>query len=323
MMMIICHHIIVHGLRLRNISSPNFEVSNSTYIELVLNSFFVIGVNGFVFISGYFSIKFNLKRVFSILIQAAFYSVTFYLLALSMNWVEFSKTSFLYSFFPISNNVWWFITTFIGLYFVAPFLNAGIKSIGKQELIYILVGMFIFNSLSSFFESGVSRTGYDLFNFVCIYLLASFMRHKELKINRPKLTLFFSTMFISIWGVSLLYFNRHEAVWQLFYYNNPILILSAASLFFIFFNFELKYNRYINLLAQTVLGVYMIHDYPKNRKLLIEIVKSIESTDNIIVIIPLLILLVFSIFLICSLIELLRLKMYDFISKKFYDLRDK
>lgn len=319
-MMIISHHIIVHGLDLRSITNSNFQVKDSTYIELVLNSFFVIGVNGFVFVSGYFGIKFNIKRIISILIQAVFYSLTFYLIAFAMNQIEFSLASFWKAFFPISTNVWWFITTYIGLYFIAPFLNAGMKSIEKQELSYVFLGLFILNCILGSYWGGISGNGYTLFNFIFIYLIARLMRQNDLKIDKAKLTLLFSFMVTSIWAIILLYFDDHESVWQLFYYNNPLLILSAISLFFIFHKLKLKFNKYINLLAQTVLGVYMIHDYHRHRKFLIEIVNSLSDNYDSFIFVMLLAMLVVGIFLFCSLIELLRLNIFKFASKRIYDL---
>ncbi len=319
-MMIISHHIIVHGLGLRYMSSPNFEVENSTYLKIILNSLFVVGVNGFVFISGYFGINFNVKRIISILVQAFFYSVTFYLIAFVTNQIEFSKASFWESFFPISNNVWWFITTYIGLYFIAPFLNAGMKNIAKTELFYVLVGLLILNCFSSFYWGGISKNGYDLFNFICIYLVGRYMKVNDLKILKPKLILLLSSTVVSVLATSFLYFNYHEYAWQQFHYNNPFLILSAISLFFIFHDLDLKYNKYINLFAQTVLGVYMIHDYPRNRRLLIELVHSLRDNFDTSLFILLLILLVVLIFLICGIIDLFRLCIFSFVSNKISNL---
>jgi len=93
MLMIITHHVIVHGLGLKNITSQDYNVTSYSYIEILLNSFFVIGVNGFVFISGYFGIKFNLKRIISIVMQAIAYSVSFYLLFCLINNIDFNKIS--------------------------------------------------------------------------------------------------------------------------------------------------------------------------------------------------------------------------------------
>lgn len=42
MLMIITHHVIVHGLGLRQISTPEYKISFSTYWELAINSFVVI-----------------------------------------------------------------------------------------------------------------------------------------------------------------------------------------------------------------------------------------------------------------------------------------
>lgn len=319
MLMIISHHVIVHGFGLKNITSQSYNVNNSTYIEILLNSFFVIGVNGFVFISGYFGIKFNLKRIISIAIQAISYSVVFYLALCLINKIDFDFVSFIKSFFPISRNIWWFITTYIGLYFIAPFLNTGIKNIPKNELLYILTGLFILNCISSFVFVGISNNGYDLFNFIFVYLIGRFAKQNDLRIKHSGVTLLICTGIITVLGLGLVYINKFPLVWHLFYYNNPIIILSAISIFFIFLNLKIGYNRYINNIAQLILGVYMIHDYPNIRNYISGIVELLKNNYSQALLPLILIALILSIFIVCSLIEYLRLCLYNPIFKRVND----
>lgn len=311
MLMIISHHVIVHGFGLKNITSPNYNINNSTYIEILLNSFFVIGVNGFVFISGYFGIKFNLRKIISIVIQAISYSVLFYLAFCLINNEDYDIISLLKSFLPISRNVWWFITTYIGLYFMAPFLNAGIKNIAKKELVYILIGLFILNCFSSYIFSGISKNKYDLFNFIFIYLTGRFLKQNNLTIKHSGYTLLICTATIAILAVGLTYINKQHLSWHIFYYNNPILILSAISLFFIFLKLKIGHSKYINNIAQLTLGVYMIHDYPSIRYYISSFVQYLNTSYKPILLLMILMALVLSIFMVSSFIEFLRLSLYN------------
>ncbi|MCB4809125.1 acyltransferase family protein [Tamlana sp. 62-3] len=319
MLMIISHHIIVHGLGLKNITSEDFINTKLTYIEILLNSFFVMGVNGFVFISGYFGIKFKIKRILSIIVQAISYSVILYLGLCLINKVDFDFFSLSKAFFPISRNIWWFITTYIGLYFIAPFLNSGMKNLKKTELIYILVGLFILNCFSSFAFGGISKSGYHLFNFIFLYLIGRFIRQTEINIKHPKLIFLSCSFTISLLGFIFIGINKTPFVWRLFYYNNPILILSAISLFFVFFNFKIGYNKQINIIAQLVLGVYMIHDFPNVRNFIASIVNFFEKNYNLALLPLLLLTLILSIFIISSLIEYIRFYLYNSFYNKIND----
>ena len=312
-LMIICHHVVVHGLGLKNILSDDFEITNSTRIEVILNSFLVLGVNTFVFISGYFGIKFNIKKVIFIVVQVVGYSVVFYLAAVYLNKIDFDIAAFGNSFFPIGNNTWWFITKYIGLFFLSPFLNAGIETIKKPELSYVIIGLFVLNCTISFFFGGISGSGYSLFNFIFLYLIGRIIRQNEFEIKNPILILLTCTGIICVLGLFFVHLEMYKLVWHLYYYNNPILILSAISLFFIFYKLKIKYNKIINVIAKTVLGIYIIHDYQRIRDYLANMVDTLRSnhSENILILSLMLMLLILSIFLISSLIEFIRLSVYN------------
>ena len=61
MFMIIFHHLIVHSLGLKELKSAAYENEFPATQAILLNSFIVIAVNAFIFISGYFGIKLENK----------------------------------------------------------------------------------------------------------------------------------------------------------------------------------------------------------------------------------------------------------------------
>jgi len=308
MLMIISHHILVHGFGLEHLTAQEYKIDSNTYVELVFNSFLVIGVNCFVFISGFFGIKFNLKKVISIVVKAVTYSVSLYLVFCMLSKVEFSIGAFIKSFFPISTNLWWFVTTYVGLYFLSPFLNAGVEKLDYRGLWIVLVGYFVLNCMSSFMFGGISKDGYHIFHFIFLYLLGRFMRVNKITVKNPLLVVLFCTFIIGLLVSVSMFLHRTSLAWHLFYYNNPLIVLSAIALFFLFIDLKINNNGFVNGLAQCVFGVYMIHDYPLVRVFLTNLVDSLqqEFMGHETVLLLIFIVLVLSVFLTSSLIEYIR-----------------
>lgn len=321
MLMIIGHHMIVHGFGLKTITNPSYTVDKSTYIEILADSFLLIGVNCFVFISGFFGIKFQLRRVVSIVIQAFSYSVLFYFLSIGVGKFNFAWDSFARSLFPLSNNLWWFITTYLGLYFIAPLLNEGLKTMQKKQLAYILVGLFLINSVSSFIYGGISTNGYDIFSFIFLYVAGMYIHRFGLKIKNPAAVVVVCTLLLGAIGILLAAMGKHKLVWHLFYYNNPLIVLSAVSLFFVFYNLRLGYNKYINYIAPTMLGVYMIHDYPKIRAFISGIVQMLNKyfDHHPLALVSSLFILAIIILLVCSIVEMIRAAIYKRTIERWYE----
>ena len=108
------------------------------------NLFGNFGVNLFVLISGYFLInsKFKFKKLLKLTTEVFFYSVTLYIVCIFLKITTFSIEEFKKVIFPISYNMYWFATTYIGLYLLSPFINKLLNNISRTEhknLIYLLI----------------------------------------------------------------------------------------------------------------------------------------------------------------------------------------
>lgn len=324
MLMIISHHILVHGLGLlKSVAKPNFTWNAMTATEVMMNCFLVLGVNGFVFISGYFGIKFNPKRIGGIVVQAIFYSVVLYLASLLWTKASFNSVLFKNSFLPISNNTWWFITTYIWLYLLAPFINSGVKYLSKSEIRYILLGLFILNCYSQFFYKGLGKHGYDLFHFIFLYVLGQYMRTYKIVVSKPAITLIICIL-LSVLTTYLLIQTHHTRwVGYVFFYNNPIVIVAAIAFFFLFYNWKMKSYSIINRVAQSVLGVYMIHEYPACRKWIMEVANTLHQTEgsNAAYLVGWVLALAIGIFVASSLIELSRWAIVNAIGSRMQNMK--
>jgi len=277
MLMIILNHLIYYGLGVKNIETGSFQFDNSGYIKVIVDCFLVNAVNTFVFISGYFGITFKLRTVISYVSQALFYSIILFLVFSYFGHHSLCLSNFFYSFIPISRPVWWFISIYLGLYFIAPYLNKGVETMDKDVLTITLGGLLFFNCFSGFFFKTFSERGYSIFNFMVIYLIARYIKKYRIRLKVPLFHYFFLTLLIVIGVLTLVHFNKSSQIFKLFSYNNPLLIASAIMLFFVFYEIEIKYNKLINLIATQVLGVYMIHDYPSLRNVIANYIKGLEN----------------------------------------------
>ena len=114
--------------------------------SLIIKSFWFLGelgVNLFILITGYFLInsKFSFKKLIKLIIEVNFYYLITLFVSLTFgNSIEGGivalfpnfKTTFL-RFFAVIFNRYWFITAYILIYILSPYLNKFIKSLTKNE----------------------------------------------------------------------------------------------------------------------------------------------------------------------------------------------
>lgn len=323
MLMIIFHHVIFHGLNIYQLDVNTNNIKSTSYIYLFFECFIIVAVNVFVFISGYFGIKFKPKTLLLLFLQTFFYSTTIYLFFVSINIVSFSFKELLLSFFPVLTSLYWFVSIYIGLYIISPFLNVSIDSIENDKIIKIaLLLLIILDTVSGFVFGNYSGIGYSVFHFIVIYLIARYMRLKNLEIKNANYGYIFCSLILFIVCILLIWYGYPNKLLILFKYNNPILVVSSVFLFYSFKNLKVKNNKTINLMAAQVLGVYMVHDNPNVRIQLKGFVNYIylDFEYNTITLFFILIFVVILVFIFSSFIEIIRKKIIDEILLKYVNL---
>ena len=293
----------------------------------------IVAVNIFVLISGYFLIdsKFKWSKVLKLSIEVWFYSLIIIIINL-LTFHDVSKLEIIHSIFPISFKQYWFITMYLLMYIISPFLNILINNITKKQhfsLIMILIITFgIINFITLSFDVSL---GYSIMWFVSLYLIAAFIKKyvKERNSFKYKLFCFLTYLFTSIILTIIHFTLSHFAInypilegfkERLLGYNNIFVIISSISLFLLFRSFNIKNKtlaKIVELLVPTLFGIYLIHD---NEILRIRIYNGILNSEKytyngIIYFIAILFVSVISIFIICSLIDMLRILLFKLISK--------
>lgn len=333
MVMITFHHFGIHGgfkWETGEISATHFW-----YNLIILGG--KVGVNIFVLITGYFLINskgplFNIKKVLKLSGQLIFYSVSIYLGACALGIIQFDKHEFVYSLFPITYSKWWFASNYFVLFLLHPFINKLLHSIDKRTYQRLLILLFICWSVIPTITKQDYKSN-SLVWFVTIYTLAGYIRlyglNTKLK-SKHYFSLFFVFTAISYIIYSVLTSLGAEWVDTIKYIpyhygqNTVHILLVSVSLFMAFATLQMKYHKWINVIASASFGVYLIHDNGIIRPILWNtLFKNAEYQDSL-MLIPYSIVVVCIVFAVCTVIDLLRQIIFEkpvmMIVNKYADL---
>lgn len=178
MAMIVALHVIGHGK-----AQNETEIVSINFIFInLLKSLSIVAVNCFILISGFYGIfsNFKFKKIITLYKQILFYSISIYGVFWVINKQTITGNSIISAFLPIITNNWWFITIYLVLYLISPFLNRLLKILTFKEynrLLIILSIVFVGVSSVIFISNPIDNTGgYSLYNFIYMYIVGAYIR---------------------------------------------------------------------------------------------------------------------------------------------------
>ena len=141
MLLIISHHIFVHG----GGNNIDFSAGINRYIGQCFNFAGCLGVDIFFILSGYFMVsgKFRLKKFLKLNFAAMFYSVLALLLVIFVWHGKQDINAVFKAVFPAYLNNYWFIAIYAVIYVLSPFFNKLINQLDKKHFTAMTVIMFI------------------------------------------------------------------------------------------------------------------------------------------------------------------------------------
>lgn len=310
---IICMILIVMGHIILAHGKASILTDGDEIIKLIVLSFTSVATNTFVLISGYFGINFRIERFIRLVFQTLFYSLVLLFVSIIIGWHTFDLKKDIFAFFPILTKQYWFVTCYIILYVISPWLNISINHMNKrmylQTLIIGFVIIYLWSTFSYLFNTAqfIGDSGYGIVNFSFLYMLGRYLNiHHEQK-HSP--TFYFSLYFLCC--ISL-FICQYSLSWILGFeftswisYNTVFILIGSLCLFEAFRNIKMQSNI-INYFAKPCLAVYLIHLNPFIWK---SFCKTIGvSNYHGIQYVLLLLLLPIIIYVICSIIEHCRIK---------------
>lgn len=227
-----------------------------------------MAINIFVLISSYFVCLKNIiwEKVLKLILEILFYNI----LITSIFWLSGYQSLTFLSFFrqildPVLTIGYEFVGSFIVFYLFVPFLNVLIGQLSKKQhfkLMMLAVSFFCI----CYTLTVLQACRYVLW-FMTLYTIGSYIRKYPNKYTEQKkyailsmlLFLFMtwgSIYMIDIWGGKFGFYN--------YYYfcsdSQKVLALGlSVSIFVLFKNIHIKYNRIINTFAASAFGVLLIH----------------------------------------------------------------
>lgn len=177
MLFIIMHHCIINGYGLQEqLKSGILNGGGYSIFLCCLNAITVIGVNVFFLISGFYGIRFSLKKLCALVIELYFYAdvLTLIAVATGMEHIGFSTIKLL----VLPFYKYWFIIVYILLFILSPILNAGIDALNKVQSISLTVFFTAFFCCLGFFSEATFislNDGYSLMFAMYLYFLGRMM----------------------------------------------------------------------------------------------------------------------------------------------------
>ena len=319
MFSIVIYHCMCHGIG----SGYAFDLQqpasffNFTFSDLIL-IFGSIAVNLYVLVSGYFLVnaKFKISRICRTWLCAFFYSVVITTAFLLLSLKPWSIITLGKSFFPLNMDAYWFVTQYIGLLILSPFLSMLVKQLSYRQYVALLIGMgLMVLSLIPDFPLGKRFSishGNSVWSFAYLFFIAGFIRLHLKRIPVGRLTMaMLGLVFLTM--VSEMVLGIHKGVGHLLWFNyNGILLLLSVVVFVFIRQQQIPETVVWNLMVRVApytFGVYLIHDHLLMRDWLWNTL-SLTSYASQWIYALVVIVVCLLIFFICFLIEIVRKKLF-------------
>lgn len=285
-----------------------------------------IGVISFTLISAYFLSKkknINKKSILKITNITWFWSW----ITLVVFCLFFSKyvnlSSIIKSIFPIFFGTYWYITAYLVLYIISPYLNIVIEKLEKREfqffLLIILVSLSVIPTISRVSALNSPSNGATIFSLIIVYFIGGYIRKysddfslKNVKLYLWVLIFCIIAIFILQIGLNIAYkagifdITIRDKYGVFMRTNSPLEIGAGTALFLIFKNIKLNYSKIINYVANSMLSVYIIHTNPLIMKIIWGKIFEVRMFENSAYIVLIEVLIAIIVFSMCVVIDITR-----------------
>lgn len=273
MFMVVILHVLGHG----GVLDATNQLTVKYGVSWLIESLAYCAVNCYALISGYVYIsgRYKFSSLVQICLQALVYSLGIAICVWVLKPENFSLRSLIYFLFPVSKSAYWYLSAYVGLFVLIPFLNAGINALSKEQTkSYLCLMFFVFSILPTFARQDTFfvNAGYSTFWLAFMYAIGACIRKygwgDALK-SRKALWIYICSVLIS-WGVKMCFegttmwlLGEPKTGYNFISYTSPTMVIAAIALFLAFKNATVspKLRRLISELSPAAFGVYLIHEH--------------------------------------------------------------
>ena len=346
MLFIIFYHIILHS------KLTDYSTGGSRFLLVLIEALFVVHVNSFVLLTGYFQSdkQAKLSKVIQVININWFYKL-FCLLGIYIlvhyfslnNNIEMTFHQKLISILPLDRGENWYVNCYLLIYIFSPFINILINKLDKNKLKKIIVIMFIvFSIIGTVFTGNIVphyADGRCMLTFILLYFVGAYLRKYPIEESRYLnaftdkmkkyifLLIYFSfgiviTLF-RFTSINIMNYGRLFNEFSNIFLNlalsflSPLVIIESISYFLFFKNMNFR-SKIINFIAGTTFGIYLLHENIYISFNLYDWLNLGKHANEGIKMIGMVIILGLIIFIICMIIEIIRRAIFSFFyNRKF------
>lgn len=265
--------LIIHYIGRSNLTSLTNNTTYNWYIYNFILAIALVANNCYVLISGYFLInsKFKIKKVLQLILESWFYSIGITMLLYFLGYYKFSTRGIIEMIFPLLTKKYWFLSFYIVLYILFPFMNKGIKSFTKKELkTLIIILLIIFSVLGGTIQKSLyainSEGSFSFIWFLILYIIGSYVRMYEIKYKKKYILLgLLSAIIVTTLNILKTKFNILGSFEKFYQTTNFFIFIESITLFLFFKDLKMKGNliqKTAVKIAPLTLAVYLIHQTP-------------------------------------------------------------
>ena len=143
---------------------------------IFVNSLCNCAVTIFMLISGYYGIRFNLKKIIRFEMMVLFYSILFILVQYCLIGGVGAK-EMVSSVFPLLTSKYWFYTAYVIIFFVSPYIHQLVNLLSKKQFKNLIGILLFFYVLSpTIIQLGVvNDSGKGVYNMFLVYLIGQYI----------------------------------------------------------------------------------------------------------------------------------------------------
>ena len=349
MLYIIFYHIILHS------GFSALSIGGTRFLLVLIDAFFVVHVNSFILLTGYFQSdrQAKLSKVISVININWFYKVLCLVgIMILVKYFSFSNNidlSFhqkITSILPFDRGENWYVNCYLLTYIFSPYLNILINKINQKQFKKLILVLFVIFSLIGTLTIGTVIPNYAggrcILAFVLLYFVGAylriypieesniFMNYKEkLKKYIFLLIYIFLSLVIMLFKYASinisLYGNIYFEISEIFKFIaesflSPLVIISAISYFLFFKNMTFS-SKVINFIGGTTFGIYLLHENIYISYNLYGWLRMGDHANGGIKLIGMIIVLGIIIFIACMIVEIIRKAIFKFFYKRKFALK--
>lgn len=278
-LMVIAGHYYAHGIAYA-MAPFGPETYSLRILAMQLISFGADIANDlFVIITGYYMINSTMKgkRIRKLFAEMLFYAwvivLVFHLTGLKTLTGEALKEALL----PFWSGENWFVTCYLLLCLMVPFLNPFLKNLEQKQFVKLLAILFAIRFITPLFDTKTFwSTGHGFEQFIFLYMIGAYINLHGFQIKLLQNKWCWRGIFVllaGLWfatsagtGIKGLTYQSAELIGDVTKYFPIFSVLISSALLVVALGIKPFHCKFINLISGSVLAVYLIHDNPLVRE---------------------------------------------------------